>query len=147
MSPELDDSTRAFICQQQVAHLATASATGQPLVVPICYVFDGECIYSPLDEKPKSVAAHRLKRVRNIAANPRVSLVIDHYSEDWSQLAYVIISGLAEIIEPDELHHNECERIVALLREKYPQYETMAIDRRPLIKIRVVSLKRWQAQS
>jgi PPOX class probable F420-dependent enzyme len=147
MSPELDDSTRAFIRQQRVAHLATASAAGQPLVVPICYVFDGECIYSPLDEKPKSVAAHRLKRVRNIAANPRVSLVIDRYSEDWSQLAYLIISGLAEIIEPDELHHNEHERIVALLREKYPQYETMAIERQPLIKIHLVSLKRWQAQS
>ncbi len=147
MPPELDDSTRAFIRQQRVAHLATVSAAGQPLVVPICYVFDGECIYSPLDEKPKSVAAHRLKRVRNIAANPRISLVIDYYSEDWSQLAYVIISGLAEIIEPDESHYSERERVVALLREKYPQYKTMEIDRLPLIKIRVVSLKRWQAQS
>ncbi len=78
-----------------------SQSDGQPLVVPICYVFDDECIYSPLDEKPKVVATLHLQRVRNIAANPRAALVIDDYAEDWSQLSYVLITGVAEVIEPD----------------------------------------------
>ncbi len=147
MPLDLDDHTRDFICGHRVARLATVDTAGQPSVIPICYVFDGERIYSPVDEKPKSVAARCLKRVRNIAANPRVSLVIDDYSEDWSQLAYVLISGLAEIIEPDELHRSEHTHAVTLLRAKYTQFETMAIGERPLIKIQVMRVKRWSALS
>ena len=60
------------------------------MVVPVCYAFDGNHFYTPIDEKPKSVAAGDLKRVRNIKANSRVALVIDHYSEDWSELKFEI---------------------------------------------------------
>src|SRR4051794_39681709 len=100
MTLDIDDSTRAFITEHRVARLATADADGRPAVVPICYAFDGASIYSPIDEKPKAVAASRLKRVRNVEANPHVSLIIDDYSEDWSELQWVLIIGLAEIILP-----------------------------------------------
>ena len=73
--------------------MATADAEGAPHVVPVCYAFDGSSIYSALDLKPKRVSTHRLKRVRNIAANPRVALVIDDYSEEWSALRYVLVRG------------------------------------------------------
>jgi len=143
MPLELDHTTREFIREHRVARLATADADAQPALVPICYAFDGQHIYSPLDEKPKRVAIRQLKRVRNIALNPRVALLIDDYSEDWSQLAYVLISGLAEIIEPDSKHGDEHASAVALLREKYPPYRAMTLELRPLIKITPVRITHW----
>ena len=144
MTMEIDDRTREFIRNHRVARFATADADCQPAVVPFCYVLDGENIYSPVDEKPKRVAPAQLKRVRNIRANPKVSLVIDDYSEDWSKLGFVFITGRAEIISPEE-SAPEHARAVALLREKYEQYRLMAIDERLIIKITIKSVRRWDA--
>jgi PPOX class probable F420-dependent enzyme len=140
MALEIDDGTQQFIREHRVARLATADGDGLPSVIPICYVFDGAAIYSPIDEKPKSVDARRLKRVRNIEANPHVSLVIDDYSDDWSELVYVQVSGLADVMAPGDAEH---ARAVRLLREKYPQYLTMAIEERPIIKVTPARVKRW----
>lgn len=141
MTREIDDLTERFIREHRVARLATADGDGRPSVIPICYAFDGETIYSPIDEKPKSVAARRLKRVRNIEANPHVSLVIDDYSDDWSKLVYVQVRGLADVMPPGHVEH---ARAVELLREKYPQYLAMAIEQRPIIKITATQIKRWE---
>jgi PPOX class probable F420-dependent enzyme len=111
-------------------------------VVPICYAFDGEIIYTPIDEKPKSVDPASLKRVRNISANSNVALVIDDYSEDWSKLVYVLISGTAEIISPAG-EASEHARAITLLREKYAQYRSMSLDKKPIIKITPARIKRW----
>src|SRR5438105_11805809 len=121
MAIDLDEHTREFIRSRRVAHLATADADGRPAVIPVCYVLDGDSIYSPVDEKPKSIAARHLKRVRNIEVNPHVSLVIDDYAEDWSKLVYVLISGLAEVIEPNAQQAGEHGQATTLLREEYPQ--------------------------
>ena len=139
---KIDQDTLEFIRGHRVARLATSSVDGQPVVVPVCYVFDGEHIYTPIDEKPKSVDAGLLKRVRNIKANPSVALVVDDYSEDWGKLVYVLISGTAEIISPsdDAFEHAGA---VELLREKYSQYRVMAIDERPIIKITPTRIKPW----
>ena len=141
---EIDDTTREFIRSHRVARLATADAGGQPVVVPICYAIEGDHIYSPVDEKPKRVAPAELKRVRNIRANPKVSLVIDDYSEDWSKLEYVIIAGRAETISAAE-RDGEHAHAVSLLREKYEQYRSMAIDERLIIKIAIERVRRWDA--
>lgn len=117
ISPEHAD----FIARHRVGRLATADADGAPYAVPVCYAFDGERIYTALDGKPKSVAAGRLKRVRNIRANPNVALLIDDYSEDWSALAYVMVRGEASIVEDGA----ERQRAEDLLRQKYPQYERL----------------------
>lgn len=142
MRDAIEQSTIEFIRSHRVARLATASVEGQPAVVPVCYVFDGELIYTPIDEKPKSVGAGLLKRVRNIRANPNVALVVDDYTEDWSELVYVLISGTAEIISPSD-EAFEHARAVALLREKYPQYRSMNLDERPIIRIQPARIKRW----
>lgn len=139
MALQIDTSTQEFIREHRVARLATVDGDGWPLVIPICYVFDGKTIYSPIDEKPKSVAARELKRVRNIETNPHVSLVIDDYSDDWNQLAYVLIRGVAAVMSAGAEHG----RAVELLREKYPQYRAMAIGERPIIKITPAQIKRW----
>jgi PPOX class probable F420-dependent enzyme len=144
MPLDMDDHVREFIRKHPVARLATADLKGQPAVVPICYILDGDSLYSPLDEKPKSTAARHLKRVRNIDVNPRVAVVVDDYSHDWTKLAYVLITGLASMIEP-RASPAEHARAVALLREKYPQYRSMAIEERPMIKIVPSRIKAWTA--
>ena len=128
-----------FIRAGRVAHLATADAGGQPLVIPICFAFDGKEFYSPIDEKPKQISPHKLKRLRNIAENPKVSLIVDRYDEDWQRLAYLLITGKARILLRGARHR----RAVLLLREKYSQYERMAIDERPIIVITPIRIKNW----
>src|SRR3990172_6616432 len=135
----LDRKVGAFIRSARVAHLATADKHAQPHVIPVCFVFDGEHFYSPIDEKPKRVAPNQLKRVRNIRANPRVSLVVDRYDENWRKLAYVLILGNARVLQRGMAHR----KAVRLLRRKYPQYRRMAIDERPIIVVTPKRVKSW----
>jgi PPOX class probable F420-dependent enzyme len=107
-----------FIAQHRVARLATVDAEGQPHVVPIVYAFDGARLFSPIDEKPKRAGAYHLRRVRNIQSNPRVAVIIDDYSEDWRQLAWVQIRGQAALAESGADYQAGLE----LLTRKYPQY-------------------------
>ena len=135
----LSKQITAFIRAARVAHLATADADGQPLVIPICFAFDGKEFFSPIDEKPKQISPHKLKRLRNIAENPKVSLIVDRYDEDWQRLAYLLITGKARILLRGARHR----RAVLLLRKKYPQYEHMAIDERPMIVITPIRMRNW----
>lgn len=139
ISPEQSD----FIARHRVGRLATADAAGAPYVVPVCYAFDGERIYTALDGKPKSVAAGRLKRVRNIRANPNVALLIDDYSEDWSALAYVMVRGVAAIVEDGA----ERQRAEDLLRRKYPQYESLLEPGCAVIRIAPRRVAGWGSVS
>lgn len=143
---EIDIPVRNYIADHRVARLATSDATGRPSVIPICYVFDGSTIYSPIDRKPKSVPTNGLKRVRNIKVNEHVCLIIDDYSDDWNELAYVQISGAAQVIEPGLEGREEHEHAVQMLRAKYVQYQSMDIDRTPMIKITPIRLKAWRAR-
>jgi PPOX class probable F420-dependent enzyme len=129
----------ALLRSARIAHLATAGKNGEPHVIPICFAFDGKCFYSPIDEKPKRTAPLKLKRLRNIRANPKVSLVIDHYDEDWRRLAYVLVFGSARLLKSGTRHH----RAVLLLRRKYPQYRSMGIDRLPIICIAPKRVRSW----
>jgi PPOX class probable F420-dependent enzyme len=128
-----------LIRSARIAHLATADANGQPHVIPICFAFDGSHFYSPIDEKPKRAAPSKLKRVRNIKANPQVALVIDRYVEDWKKLAYILIFGRARVLSRGHRHGEA----VRLLRQKYPQYRRMAIDQRPMIAITPKRIITW----
>ena len=140
-SSRLPPSASRLVRSARVAHLATADKHGQPLVIPICFVFDSKCFYSPIDEKPKRAAPRKLKRLRNIEANPNVSLVIDRYDEDWQKLAYVLVSGMAQIVFRGKRH----KKAVLLLRKKYRQYRAMPIHERPIIVIRPRRVITWGA--
>src|SRR6185369_17946703 len=104
MSLEIDPETSSFVQTHRVERLATSS-DDSPSVVPICYVFDGERLYTPIDEKPKQVEPGSLKRVRNINSNRNVAIVVDDYSEDWNKLTYVLIRGSAKIINAGDSEH------------------------------------------
>ena len=130
-----------FIERMRVAHPATIDEAGQPHVLPVCYAAVRGVIYTPVDEKPKRVAASLLGRVRNILTDPRVSLVWDHYEEDWTRLAWLQVRGTAELVEA------AAERAAALaaLRDRYPQYSAMDLEPRPLIRITPTHVRSWTA--
>ncbi len=141
-SSALDDlpkSAIVFLRQARVGRLATASADRRPHVVPVCYAFDGEAIVIALDDKPKRVAPRDLRRSRNILANPRASLVVDQYSENWSHLLWVLVEGAARITDFGADH----ARAVELLRAKYPQYRESGLEAQPVIRVEIDHAACW----
>ncbi len=136
---ELTEAQVQMLSSSRTGHLATTSVDGAPHVIPVCFACGGQVLYSPLDRKPKRSALRRLKRVRNILANPNVALVADHYEEDWRQLWYILVTGTAEILEAGP----EQAAAVAMLREKYVQYRGMDIDENPVIKITPTGVVSW----
>lgn len=141
MSEGLLSGVETFLQTGRVARLGTADRNGQPLVVPICYAFDGRHCYSALDRKPKRRPGAELTRVRNIRENPRVCLTVDHYDEDWSRLRHVILRGRAELLTGGL----EFSRAVDLLLDKYPQYRAMGLPRGSglVIKITPERVVQW----
>jgi PPOX class probable F420-dependent enzyme len=139
-----DPRVREFVSVARAGHLATATLEGAPHNIPLCFWFDGVNFYFAIDQKPKREAGLKLKRMRNIASNPRVALIIDHYEEDWASLAYVLVHGRARVVEDPE------EYMLALrnLRDKYPQYRAMALnpERNPLGKIEPERVHVWGAR-
>jgi PPOX class probable F420-dependent enzyme len=140
----ITEAEALFIQRRRVARLATANAEGHPHVVPVCYAFDGARFYIPLDEKPKRIAATQLKRVRNIEARPEVSLVIDRYDDDWSQLAYLQVAAHAELLAPGDERHATA---LALLRERYPQYRMMALEQSRIIALTPTAVVSWRVEA
>ncbi|HUK28064.1 MAG TPA: TIGR03668 family PPOX class F420-dependent oxidoreductase [Candidatus Acidoferrales bacterium] len=128
-----------MLTQARVAHLATASKDCKPSVVPICFVYSRSLIYSAIDEKPKTTA--NLRRLRNIAENPCVSFITDEYRENWQRLWYVILPGTATIL----LTGREHRMAIQSLRKKYPQYRTMRLEERPIIRIKPTRTIAWRS--
>src|SRR5579864_1448801 len=106
----------------RVGRLATAGPEGQPHIVPVCFVRDGETIYFAVDAKPKQT--RDLKRLRNIAANPAVALLVDHYDDDWTRLWWVRVDGRAVTVAKGA----ESERATDLLAGRYEQYRRSRPD-------------------
>jgi PPOX class probable F420-dependent enzyme len=122
----------------RVGRLATVDAEGRPHLVPICFALDGETLYSAVDEKPKR--SRRLKRLENVGAHPDVTVLVDHYEEDWSHLWWVRLRGKARVVEEGQ----EYERALSLLTEKYAQYEHER-PRGPVIAIELEEWRSWSA--
>lgn len=131
---------RAYLETARVARLATADAEGRPHAVPVCFAFAGDRIVTPIDEKPKTASPDELRRSRDVAENPRVALVADHYTEDWSRLGWVQVRGTATHLSPADSEHPTA---VTALREKYDQYANHALEERPVIGISPGSVRSW----
>ena len=129
------DEARALLASARVARLATADAAGRPHLVAITFAVDGDDIVTAVDHKPKRTT--RLRRLANIESNPRVSVLADHYEDDWSKLWWARADGLARVVEPGAAEH---ERAVSRLAARYPQYE----ERRPGEGVILISVSRWR---
>ena len=133
MSPE---EARELFGSARCVRLATADAEGRPHVVPLVFALDGDTIYSAVDPKPKRT--RDLKRLRNVMANPRVSLLADHYvDDDWDALWWARADGAGRVLEA-------CERARELLRARYAQYADAPPDG-PVLEIAVERWSGWRA--
>jgi PPOX class probable F420-dependent enzyme len=135
----LSDAERKFLGEQRVGRLATADSHAEPHVMPVCFAVESATLYITIDEKPKAGPAMALKRLRNIAENPAVALVVDRYDEDWSRLGWVLIRGHAEILSSGEEHGHA----QSLLRSRYPQLKAMHIAQYPVIAVRIERTSSW----
>jgi PPOX class probable F420-dependent enzyme len=127
------DEARSRFELSRVARLATVDARSAPHVVPVTFALDGDRIVTAVDAKPKRASS--LKRLVNVAANPRVSLLVDEYDEDWDRLWWARADGMARVVDvgPDLAY------AISLLRERYAQYTTVALIG-PAV---VIDVERW----
>ena len=142
--PSLSAGARELLTTARVAHLATSDQYARPHVVPIVFVWTSDVLYTPLDRKPKRDDDwHALRRVRNIETNGRVAIVVDRYDEDWSHLAWVMVEGVATILESGD----DRDAAVALLNEKYAQYETLSLEGRPIVRVEIERASEWSSEA
>jgi PPOX class probable F420-dependent enzyme len=126
----------ARLATARVARFATLAPDGAPRLVPVCFAIGGTTIYHAVDHKPK--ATRDLARVRDVRADPRATLLADHYEdEDWDALWWVRADGRARVLD-------DCERAIDLLVQRYRQYR----ERRPegpVIALDVERIRGWEA--
>lgn len=132
--PTLDaDDARGRFAAARVARLATVSGDGQPHLVPVVFAVEHDTVLVAVDAKPKR---HRgLKRLRNIAGNAAVSLLVDHYDDDWDALWWVRADGTATVTDDETV----LGRARATLGARYPQHREQPPEG-PAI---VVEIRRW----
>jgi coenzyme F420-0:L-glutamate ligase / coenzyme F420-1:gamma-L-glutamate ligase len=112
----------------KIARLATVDPdNNQPYVVPVVFAFNGNNIFIPIDDKPKTVNSNQLKRVKNIQKNPNISFLIDTYDDkDWNNLSYLMIQGKAKIV--NILKDTDTIKTAHfLLSEKYLQFKKLVV--------------------
>ena len=128
-----------LLATARVGHLATASRDGRPHVIPVCFAWLPPVLYSAIDGKPKRTTL--LRRVRNIVETGRAAFVVDRWSEDWKQLAYVLLEGPAVVLEAGR----ERDEALILLTAKYPQYDDLPLVDNPVIKLIAERTVEWHA--
>lgn len=142
-----EEACRRF-AKARIARLATADAEARPHVVPMVFALvrgrntgqtcSGDTVYSAVDAKPKRSPA--LRRLANIAANPRVAILVDHYEDDWHALWWVRADGTARVLDAGE---PEARDAIARLVARYPQYR----EQPPLGPVVAISITRWSSWS
>jgi PPOX class probable F420-dependent enzyme len=129
---------RSRVAAARVARFASAGADRQPHIVPITFALEGETLYFAVDAKPKRTT--NLRRLRNIADNPAVSILIDHYEDEWERLWWVRLDGTARVVTaPDE-----SKQALDLLAQRYPQY-LAATPRGPVVAVAIENMTGWSA--
>ncbi|MFF9649139.1 TIGR03668 family PPOX class F420-dependent oxidoreductase [Streptomyces sp. NPDC014622] len=132
---------RELFAAARVARLATADASARPHLVPVVFALDGDVLVLAVDHKPKRTT--RLKRLANIAVNPPVCLLVDHYEDDWERLWWVRADGEARVLPPSD-RSDEAARRVGALVAKYSPY-TDRPPEGPVIEVAVTRWSGWRA--
>jgi PPOX class probable F420-dependent enzyme len=128
---------RARVAAATVGRLATVGRDGQPHVVPVTFALVDERVVTAVDHKPKRTT--ELQRLRNVAHEPRVTLLVDRYDDDWSQLWWVRLDATAEVVRDEPTR----TALTAPLVAKYPQYG--AAPRGPVLLLSVTGWTWWSA--
>jgi PPOX class probable F420-dependent enzyme len=126
------------VASAYVARLATVGAAGRPHIVPISFALDEQTLYFAVDSKPKQTT--NLKRLRNIAENPAVSLLVDHYEDDWDKLWWVRLDGVARVVTDE----GEVKKALRLLAARYSQYRATT-PAGPVVAVAIAGMTGWSA--
>lgn len=137
MSPRLREPQERFGAAG-VARLATTQRDGTPHLVPVVFALVGDTVWTAVDAKPKSTT--RLRRLDNVRAQPNVSLLVDHYDDDWSLLWWVRADGTATVLESAAAPEGLAELVA-----KYPQYQEIPPPG-PVLRIDVTRWVSWSAR-
>ena len=129
----------ARLAAARIARLATTDPDGRPNLVPIVFALDGDTLYSAVDKKPKR--SQTLRRIENARARPDVTVLVDHYDDDWTRLWWIRLRGRARVLDAGDEH----ERALALLREKYSQYREEPPEG-PVLAVDVTDVREWSAR-
>ena len=129
---------RRRLAESRVARLATVDADGRPHLVPIVFVLAGDTLYSAVDAKAKR--SRTLRRIENARRRPDVTILIDHYDDDWTRLWWVRLRGEARVLDGGA----EAANALALLAAKYEQYRKAAPGL-PVLAIDITELRAWPA--
>jgi PPOX class probable F420-dependent enzyme len=151
--PILSAVERSFLASARRAILATIAPDGRPRLVPICFALDPDrpVLYTPIDEKPKRSTdltdLTALARVRDLLADPRASVLVDRWDEDWARLAWLRCHGTASLMEPGDLAFDATEHAlaVAALRGRYEPYADQRLEDRPMIRLSIERTIAWGA--
>jgi PPOX class probable F420-dependent enzyme len=128
------DEARQRFAAARIGRLATVRPDGAPHAVPVVFATDGDRVALVVDDKPKR--SNDLQRLRNLAVEPRASLLVDHYEETWTALWWVRADGDARL-EDDPAAR---DRALDLLARKYAPYAR----RRPEGPVVVLAVRGWR---
>jgi PPOX class probable F420-dependent enzyme len=144
-----DEEARRRFATARVARLATTDADCRPHIVPMVFALAsgrdigktrfGDTVYSAVDAKPKRSTS--LRRLANIATNPRVAVLVDHYEDDWHTLWWVRADGSGRVLDADEPEGSDA---IARLIARYPQYRAQP-PRGPVVAIDIAHWSHWSA--
>ncbi len=129
-----------LLAEERSGVLGTIGRSGLPQLVPVCFALVGGDVAIAIDEKPKQGVT--LARVRNIERDPRATLLVDHYEDQWEQLAWLRLEGDAGVLERGD----EWPEALDALRRRYPRYRAMALEELPLIRLRPTRVVGWRWQ-
>jgi PPOX class probable F420-dependent enzyme len=142
----LHSAERALLGEARRATLATIAPDGMPRLVPICFALhpSNAILYSPLDEKPKRVSDPlRLARVRDIVVDPRVSVLVDRWDENWTRLAWLRCEGRATVLQHGAADAGERRWAIGALRDRYQAYSRHDLESRPIVRIEIERTTSW----
>lgn len=129
---------RELVSAARVARLATIDPGGRPHLVPIVFALAGDTLYSAVDSKRKR--SRTLQRIENARVRPDVTVLVDHYEDEWRRLWWVRLRGHARVLDGGD----EAICALGLLAEKYEQYEKTPAGL-PVLAVDVDQWRGWSA--
>jgi PPOX class probable F420-dependent enzyme len=127
----------ARLATARIARLATTDPDGRPHLVPIVFAIEGDTLYSAVDRKPKT--SRTLRRIENARVRPDVTILVDHYEENWGRLWWIRLRGRARVLDDGD----ERTRALELLRAKYEQYRAEPPDG-PVLAVDIDAVREWK---
>ena len=140
--PPLDipNDVRAALNAARVGRMAVLDEHGVPSIVTVCFVLEGQTLLIAQDNFPEGIAQLREQQMAALAGNPNITVLVDHWEENWNKLGMVMLRGIGEVLPGASL---EQRRVLSLLRDKYAQYRGVNMKDEPMIRLDILSMRYW----